>query len=78
MPATRAYIFLSAMASDTPEGKPAVSAPATPRRPWLAIALFTLAAPILAATLAVAWILTTESGARTLLSLLERQLPLEQ
>jgi translocation and assembly module TamB len=65
------------MASDTPKGKPAVSAPATPRRPWLAIALFTLAAPILAATLAVAWILTTESGTRTLLSLLERQLPLE-
>ncbi len=65
------------MASDTQDTKPTVSLPVTRHRPWLAIALFTLAAPILAATLAVVWMLTTESGTRTLLSLLERQLPLE-
>jgi len=48
-----------------------------PRCRWLAITLFTLGAPILAATLAVTWILTTESGTRMLFSLLERQLPVE-
>lgn len=53
------------------------AAPQARRRPWLAIALFTLAALMLCVSLAIVWMLTTESGTRTLLSLLGRQVPME-
>ncbi len=53
-------------------------AAATPRRtPWLAILLFTLAGLMLCASLAVVWMLATESGTRVLLSLLGKQVPMQ-
>lgn len=45
-------------------------ASATPRRPWLAITLLSLAALLLCAALSIVWMLATESGTRMLLSLL--------
>lgn len=51
--------------------------PAKPGRSRLAALLFVLAGLMLAAALAVVWMLATESGTRTLLSLLGRQLPVE-
>lgn len=66
------------MASETPDTRStAPPSPARSRRSWVAAVLFTLAALMLAAALAVVWMLTTESGTRTLLSLLGRQLPVE-
>lgn len=42
----------------------------TARRPWLAVTLVSLAALMLCASLAIVWMLATESGTRMLLSLL--------
>lgn len=47
--------------------------PAPKRRPRLAIVLFTLAALMLCASVAIVWMLATEPGTRLLLSLLGRQ-----
>lgn len=68
------------MASNDPGRTPDTTgaAPgARPRRSRLAAVLFVLAALMLAAALAVVWMLATESGTRALLSLLGRQVPVE-
>lgn len=63
-------------AAGTNAAAPAASLGRT-RRSRLAAVLFVLAGLMLAAALAVVWMLATESGTRALLSLLGRQLPVE-